>query len=126
MGLMLWMCYFHNASKAMSTKHSNFVLLVACVARSCRAPIVRCEKCAHVTFGYTAQWLERLTADQQVPGSNPSVPYCQLIIATTIRVIAVSIAMITIVGIHHPSFALFAVLRHSQNPRTPFPLANLA
>ena len=25
--------------------------------------------------GYIAQWLERLTADQQVPGSNPSVPF---------------------------------------------------
>ena len=25
--------------------------------------------------GYIAQWLERLTADQQVPGSNPGVPY---------------------------------------------------
>jgi hypothetical protein len=26
-------------------------------------------------FGYIAQWLERLTADQQVPGSNPGVPF---------------------------------------------------
>ena len=26
------------------------------------------------TYGYIAQWLERLTADQQVPGSNPGVP----------------------------------------------------
>ena len=25
-------------------------------------------------IGYIAQWLERLTADQQVPGSNPGVP----------------------------------------------------
>ena len=24
---------------------------------------------------YIAQWLERLTADQQVPGSNPGVPF---------------------------------------------------
>ena len=24
--------------------------------------------------GYIAQWLERLTADQQVPGLNPGVP----------------------------------------------------
>ena len=24
--------------------------------------------------GHIAQWLERLTADQQVPGSNPGVP----------------------------------------------------
>ena len=24
--------------------------------------------------GYIAQWLERLTADQQVPGSTPGVP----------------------------------------------------
>jgi hypothetical protein len=28
-------------------------------------------------FGYIAQWLERLTADQQVPGSNPGVPFSQ-------------------------------------------------
>ena len=27
-----------------------------------------------VYIGYIAQWLERLTADQQVPGSNPGVP----------------------------------------------------
>ena len=26
--------------------------------------------------GYITQWLERLTADQQVPGSNPGVPLC--------------------------------------------------
>ena len=25
--------------------------------------------------GYIAQWLERLTADQQVPGSNQGVPF---------------------------------------------------
>ena len=28
----------------------------------------------YVQIGYIAQWLERLTADQQVPGSNPGVP----------------------------------------------------
>ena len=28
-------------------------------------------------IGYIAQWLERLTADQQVPGSNPGVPFLQ-------------------------------------------------
>ena len=25
--------------------------------------------------GYIAQWLERLTSDQQIPGSNPGVPF---------------------------------------------------
>ena len=30
--------------------------------------------CYSSTNGYIAQWLERLTADQQVPGSNPGVP----------------------------------------------------
>ena len=30
---------------------------------------------SHDVHGYIAQWLERLTADQQVPGSNPGVPY---------------------------------------------------
>ena len=29
----------------------------------------------HWPSGYIAQWLERLTADQQVPGSNPGVPF---------------------------------------------------
>ena len=29
-----------------------------------------------MSVGYIAQWLERLTADQQVPGSNPGVPSC--------------------------------------------------
>jgi hypothetical protein len=32
----------------------------------------------HMQLGYIAQWLERLTADQQVPGSNPGVPSCDL------------------------------------------------
>ena len=27
-----------------------------------------------IDLGYIAQWLEWLTADQQVPGSNPGVP----------------------------------------------------
>ena len=27
-----------------------------------------------LSIGYIAQWLERLIADQQVPGSNPGVP----------------------------------------------------
>ena len=30
---------------------------------------------SHDVHGYIAQWLERLTADQQVPGSNPGVPF---------------------------------------------------
>ena len=34
-------------------------------------------RCVH---GYIAQWLERLTADQQVPGSNPGVPSFLLIV----------------------------------------------
>ena len=33
---------------------------------------------SHDVHGYIAQWLERLTADQQVPGSNPGVPLSQL------------------------------------------------
>ena len=32
------------------------------------------ESCG-LSYGYIAQWLERLTADQQVPGSNPGVPF---------------------------------------------------
>ena len=33
-------------------------------------------KCGLRSHGYIAQWLERLTADQQVPGSNLGVPFC--------------------------------------------------
>ena len=32
-------------------------------------------ECYSSSYGYIAQWLERLTADQQVPGSNPGVPF---------------------------------------------------
>ena len=32
---------------------------------------------SHDVHGYIAQWLERLTADQQVPGSNPGVPFSE-------------------------------------------------
>ena len=32
---------------------------------------------AYSKHGYIAQWLEWLTADQQVPGSNPGVPFWQ-------------------------------------------------
>ena len=32
------------------------------------------EPLKFVSIGYIAQWSERLTADQQVPGSNPGVP----------------------------------------------------
>ena len=35
--------------------------------------IVLCVR-ALKSCGYIAQWSERLTADQQVPGSNPGVP----------------------------------------------------
>ena len=34
---------------------------------------------SHNLHGYIAQWLERLTADQQVPGSNPGVPFCAIV-----------------------------------------------
>ena len=40
--------------------------LRACTILATIPPLVR---------GYIAQWLERLTADQQVPGSNPGVPF---------------------------------------------------
>ena len=34
------------------------------------------QHASSLVSGYIAQWLERLTADQQVPGSNPGVPSC--------------------------------------------------
>ena len=39
------------------------------------------------THGYIAQWLERLTADQQVPGSNPGVPLCHVGVFPLLRVL---------------------------------------
>ena len=38
------------------------------------APTNAYRNAAPAAIGYIAQWLERLTADQQVPGSNPGVP----------------------------------------------------
>ena len=32
-----------------------------------------------IVYGCIAQWLERLTADQQVPGSTPGAPLLQLV-----------------------------------------------
>ena len=40
---------------------------------ACRCRVSGRKACEAVS-GYIAQWLERLTADQQVPGSNPGVP----------------------------------------------------
>ena len=37
--------------------------------------VVRTRSVQKSVSGYIAQWLERLTADQQVPGSNPGVPF---------------------------------------------------
>ena len=42
---------------------------IVCVATF--KPVCFCA----INQGYIAQWLERLTADQQVPGSNPGVPF---------------------------------------------------
>jgi hypothetical protein len=39
-----------------------------CAGRACRAATVTYAKCVSVASGYIAQWLERLTADQQVHG----------------------------------------------------------
>jgi hypothetical protein len=49
-----------------------------------------------------------------IPGSNPGVPFCQLIITTTSIGIIVSIVIviITMVSIHHPSSTLIVDLRH--------------
>ena len=54
---------------------------------TCSRSVRRCLLDHHVLFvcwcrtrgshGYIAQWLERLTADQQFPGSNPGVPSFQ-------------------------------------------------
>ena len=41
---------------------------------------LRCQGGGSAPHGYIAQWLERLTADQQVPGSNPGVPFIVLIV----------------------------------------------
>ena len=44
-------------------------------ATACTTPNNQEYTHALPTYGYIAQWLERLTADQQVPGSNPGVPF---------------------------------------------------
>ena len=38
--------------------------------------------------GYIAQWSERLTADQQVPGSNPGVPSVAALVRASARTCA--------------------------------------
>ena len=48
------------------------VIVVAVVVCKVKSP--RTTTVAMLPTGYIAQWLERLTADQQVPGSNPGVP----------------------------------------------------
>ena len=42
-------------------------------AAAASAPLLVTQRLAFVV-GYIAQWLERLTADQEVPGPNPGVP----------------------------------------------------
>ena len=49
-------------------------------AHCCRKPHPSNLLMQHVREGYIAQWLERLTADQQVPGSNPGVPSWELML----------------------------------------------
>ena len=59
----------------------RFLFAMLCGLADCRGGVahvfcsaqLRC-KCKGSHIGYIAQWLERLTADQQVPGSNPGVP----------------------------------------------------
>ena len=43
----------------------------------CVASLPHCAAFLVNMHGYIAQWLERLTADQQVPSSNPGVPFCE-------------------------------------------------
>ena len=43
--------------------------------RAAQGPAARRPAPNATSHGYIAQWLERLTADQQVPGSNPGVPF---------------------------------------------------
>ena len=43
-------------------------------AAAARLALISSCKGAGFASGYIAQWLEQLTADQQVPGSNPGVP----------------------------------------------------
>jgi hypothetical protein len=43
----------------------------------------------HPPSGYIAQWLERLTADQQVPGSNPGVSLCCRRLGGSLRLLTI-------------------------------------
>ena len=53
------------------TSHNN----MACIHVTQQS---RCSWALLTSSGYIAQWSERLTADQQVPGSNSGVPFVSL------------------------------------------------
>ena len=57
----------HSADACRSIRNKKQLFLISWVGVCSNAP--------KIASGYIAQWLERLTADQQVPGSNPGVPF---------------------------------------------------
>ena len=65
-------------SVALAAARANGLPVAGQTKRTChqRAPNNGLGCLVQRAHGYIAQWLERLTADQQVPGSNPGVPSC--------------------------------------------------
>ena len=59
--------------------------------------------------GHIAQWLERLTADQQVPGSNPGVPLLSMAKCVKINCATPAIIDIELLNCTHIKFSLYQV-----------------
>jgi hypothetical protein len=68
----------HSAKVSLHTVGRLLLVCVCFCGRwwlcHCMARSSCCVGVWSLAVGYIAQWLERLTADQQVPGSNPGVP----------------------------------------------------
>ncbi len=61
--------------------HAGAAILARSSGAAClRAVVALSHCCEWGVGGYIAQLLERLTADQQVPGSNPGVPFVNVVV----------------------------------------------
>ena len=67
------------AAVLMNVEAAGPILTRSDWRRAALGPAARRPAPNATSHGYIAQWLERLTADQQVPGSNPGVPFERMI-----------------------------------------------
>ena len=74
----------------------------------------------HISPGYIAQCLERLTADQQVPGSNPGVPYAAVPAAIMPHLTGLPLSAMA-PGPLRPAPRAPALLAHAPMPPGPLP-----